>query len=1026
MPISFKFIFKSTMLPLCTVYTCLSFAQSSAVHKNPNAILLHGIEQYKNGHFNLAANTLNEFLEYDKVAANSNAIHLPTLDKEQAQYYKALAGVKLRDPQLIVNAIDYINTTSNEHNKQRVAYELAKYYLEDNRDLQAAIYYYELAGVANLSNAEIADAKFELGYAYFITQDFTKARNLFVGIKEIQANKYYIPANYYYGLLSYKEGKLDDALASFKRVRNAEEYKDIIPYYEAEIFYFKGDYEKVLDYSRKYLGKKGTLFYDKEMRLLTGQTLFEMKRYADALPYLEDYYENSEKIRKEELYELGFTYYQLKRYADAIDKFQPLSSSDDVIGQISMYLLGDCYLKTGDKKGARNAFGLAAEMDYDSKQKEAATFLYSKLSYEQGFDQIAARGFRGYIDNYPRSTNAAEAKSLLSTLLLKSNNYAEAYELLHGEENKDATAWATYQKAAVGRGMQLMQNKDYTEADALLLASVQNPVNPSLEAVAYFWRGEIAYQQDRYEDATNYLKAFLTKSKGYEEAIKKVSTKATTQNANITLGYASLKSNNFNDAATAFSEAQASSGDNADLSKEAVLRQADASFMQKDFDAALRLYDKAIANNVGDADYARYQKALILGLQQKTAEKIDLLRFVAQKSNSKMKDDARLELAAEYINADQFGEAISLLKQLDAKQTDISIKTKAAYLLAFAYQESSQKEPAIGAYKNYIANYPTGADRKLAISALSTLYSNSPEEYEAFLKKENINEVSSDEVETVFFDAADDEFSSGNFQKAIDAYNKYLEKYPNGNYKIQAHYFTGESYFQLKNFAAAKSSFEKVLSNNWNDYSADAANRVAQMQLEEKDYAGAKASYNRLLENNDEKSTAATYEGMMKIAFAEEDYEGTKTWADMLSAVGNASPDAKMSARLYKAKALQIEGQLEDAKSIYQQLDRENLANISAEARYQIAVILFAQKRNEAAEKAASYAAQASNNNAYWAAKNYILLADILTDNKDYFNAKATLQSIMKNSKDDELVKEAKLKLEQVKVLESAKSKLSE
>jgi predicted negative regulator of RcsB-dependent stress response len=129
---------------------------------------------------------------------------------------------------------------------------------------------------------------------------------------------------------------------------------------------------------------------------------------------------------------------------------------------------------------------------------------------------------------------------------------------------------------------------------------------------------------------------------------------------------------------------------------------------------------------------------------------------------------------------------------------------------------------------------------------------------------------------------------------------------------------------------------------------------------------------------------------------------------------------------LYKAKALQIEGQLEDAKSIYQQLDKENVGNISAEARYQIAVILFNQKRNDAAEKAASYAAQASNNSPYWAAKNYILLADILTDNKDYFNAKATLQSIIKNSKDQELVSLAQQKLEQVKALESAKSKISE
>lgn len=1014
------------MLPVGTLlYSFAATAQNTASTQNPHALLKHGVEQYKEGHYNLATHTLATFLKYNKNTSELNKeSNVAPKDREEALFYKTLAGVKLRDQILIAEAVEYVVRQNNAHYQQRVAYELAKYYLEDNRDLYAAIRYYEIAGVGNLSNEEIADAKFELGYAYFITQDFTKARNLFVGIKDIESNKYYIPANYYYGLLSYREGRLDDALRSFKKVRNEEEYKDIIPYYEAEIYYFKGEYDKVLEHSRKYLAKKGEMYYDKEMRLLTGQTLFELKRYQEALPYLEDYYENTERIRKEELYELAYTYYQLKQYDDAIDKFQPLSNAQDTLAQTAMYLLGDCYLKVGDKKGARNAFGLCAEMDFVPAQKEAATFLYNKLSYDQGFDPIAARGFRQFLKDYPKSVHAAEAKSLLSALLLKSNNYAEAFELLSEEANKDAAAWATFQKAAVGRGLQLMQDKNYSDADSVLTASLYNPVNPSLEAVAYFWKGEIAYQQGRYTDAISYSNTFLKKASGYEEAIKKVSPKATVQNANMNLGYASLKVNDYKLAETAFAGAQ-QGGDKSNLNAEAVLRQADAAFMQKDFDAAARLYDRAIAQNVTDADYARYQKALILGLQNKSESKIELLNYIVAKGDKKMVGEASLELAAEYINTENASAAIPLLKKVRNNEANsIQLKTRATYLLAYAYQETGQNKDAIVTYKEYITKYPTGTERKSALIALSNLYSQEPEQYERFLREQKITDVSEQEVELVFYDAGDNEFNAGNYTKAIEHFKKYLERYPNGSYTIQSHYYLGESYYQLGEKTKALASFEQVLTYKWNNFSEDAAMRRASIFLADKDFAAAKASYNLLLENNAGSDVAAIYEGMMKVSFEEQDYDGAQTWADMLLAVGAAGEDMRRNAKLYKARALQEEGKYEDAKALYQQLDKENVGNVSAEARYRLAHVLFLQKRNDAAEQAASYAAQASNNNTYWTIKNYLLLADILADNKDYFNAKATLQSIIKNAKEPELVAEAKTKLDAVKAQEAAGNKL--
>ena len=65
-------------------------------------------------------------------------------------------------------------------------------------------------------------------------------------------------------------------------------------------------------------------------------------------------------------------------------------------------------------------------------------------------------------------------------------------------------------------------------------------------------------------------------------------------------------------------------------------------------------------------------------------------------------------------------------------------------------------------------------------------------------------------------------------------------------------------------------------------------------------------------------------------------------------------------------------------------------------------------------------------NNDYWIVKSYILLADIFIKQKDYFNAKATLTSVVKRTKNTELKQEASKKLAEVKTLEKHHSKLKD
>ncbi len=110
----------------------------------------------------------------------------------------------------------------------------------------------------------------------------------------------------------------------------------------------------------------------------------------------------------------------------------------------------------------------------------------------------------------------------------------------------------------------------------------------------------------------------------------------------------------------------------------------------------------------------------------------------------------------------------------------------------------------------------------------------------------------------------------------------------------------------------------------------------------------------------------------------------------------------------------------------YRMLSGNKNGEIAAESRYRIAEILVKQDRLKEAEDAANETVKLSAGYESWVGKAYILLADILMKEKDYFNAKALLQSIVKNTKVQDLKQEAAKKLDEVKKAEKSQSKLSE
>ena len=1016
--------YRSVFTAILLLSAGVSFAQVLAPDLPAGRPILLTEEQFGQSYYALAAQSARQYLNStgDKVFDQSSS------DVDKAAYYKAVSFIKMDIPGCTDSATAVMNSIAVPALSQRIAFALAQYYFI-HEELALAIPLYEKAGISNLNNREIADQKFELAYCYFNNLQFDKAEPLFASIKELKDGKYYLAGNYYYGLLVYNQNKYKEALQSFDRIKDLKEYRAIVPYYIAEIYYFMGSREKALSTAEALMKRSDKSFYDNELHLLAAQCLFEEQKYKEARPYFQFYYDHADKIRKADLYEMGYCDYKTEDWVNAIEKFKLLSGAHDSLGQSSMYLLGDCYLKAGDKQGARNAFGICADMTFNPGQQESSMILYAMLSYEKGYNDEALRQLNTMLVTFPATKYKDEANTLISDLLLKTNGYTEALKHLDEVSRKDDRYYKVYQKATFGFAVQEYRKGDLNSAFKYFSLSLEHPLGADYEAAAYFWKGELSYHLHKMNDVITYSQEFITRSTG-KQGVEKISPLATIQHAYLNMGYAAMETQNYTSAQSYFARAQESKGHDDYSVAVASLREADAVFMQKNYGKAITLYDKIIDNDALDADYARYQKSILLGLQGKNTEKITLLQSLIRKTPpSSYINYARYEIAVTYLESDKYTQSLSYLQQIIDSSSDQGFISKAWMKAGFVHQQLDENEKAIDAYKHVVIDYPASIERLPALDALKSLYiqSNQPAAYERMLQDNNLPSADNSSVDSTYYAAAETQFSNGKWDNAQQAFNSYLQQYPTGIFAIKAHYYLAESNYQLKKYKAALADYNVVLSNPWNDFSENSARHAAAIAYDDKDYTAAYNYYLQLRSNAvGPQSREVAYSGLIKSGYNSGKYADARSYADTLLSFQDISAETINDALFFKAQSLQHFDSGDAAITIYRQLSTNKNGEIAAESRYHIAEILLQQQKLKEAENAANETIQLSSGYDYWIVKSYLLLSDVLIKENDYFNAKATLESIIKHTKIPELKQEAVKKLDEVKGLEKHHSKLSE
>ncbi len=986
-------------------------AQNTRIVTDPGQAFLQARDDFYNERYGLAYPVFQQ-LKKERLPADATSDYLRS---QELEFYNVASALMLREDGADIRATNFLGTSTNDVLDPQLNYYLGSYYFSKSRFEEAANSF-EKSGIDNLTNAQIARKNFEEGYSYFTQQKYAQAKPLLNSVRQILTDPNYVDANYYYGFIAFRDKNYRDALQSFQLVESKGKYLNLVPFYITQIYYFQGQKDKAIEAGEKAM-KQGSQVYDLELSQLLGHAYFEKGQYTQAQPLLEKYVNGSKKVRREDVYELSFCYYQANQLAKAIMGFKQLSSGQDTLSQNAMYLLGDAYLKTGNKKEARNAFLFCSTNSSNARQKEISTFLYGKLSYELGFDNEALTALKNYSTRYRNGEYAAEANDLLVSVLANTNNYKDALTLYESLPNKSENNKRLYPRILYNRAQELLNDQQLNPADNLLAKAEGSEYNSSLLPLIHFWRGEIAFRTDRTEDAVTHLDQYLKNATSLGDA--------NISNAHYILGYAAMRNGDYRVASTHFQ--QVKTGATA-LTQDADARLADSYYMQKDFSRALTLYNSLITNRGAAADYAVYQKAMIAGAQNHSAEKISLMRSIETSyPASAYYGNSQLEIANTYLADEKFRDALlPLQKLIDAKNTE-ALKPQAYLKTGLAQYNLNKNNEALAAFKTLLNKYPQSPESEDAIDNIRNIFieQGKPDEYVQFVRSAGKN-ISNSEADSLTYTSAYLQLSNGNKDKALEGFTKYLQQYATGRYIIEANWYAGELLEEKKDMSNAIARYTFVADKAPNQFAEKSILAVARYNyFDIKNYATAATYYQKLKDySSNEANKLEASRGLLRCQYQLGQWAEAAPVAQEILKNKSAGNDDKIFAYMITGKNAQAQNDCAAAITAFKNVTTLSKAEYGAEARYQIAACQYTQNKLADAEKAAFEVINKAGSYELWVTKAYILLGDIYLKQKDYFNAKATYKSVSENANMNDLKQEALAKYKVAENEEAASSKV--
>lgn len=855
----------------------------------------------------------------------------------------------------------------------------------DAEDYAVALSYFNRLQLKNIDRSCYSEFVFKKAYCSFELGDYPTAMEGFGWTLDLPRSDYHAPAYYALGYMTYQEKDFQKAFDYFDKARVDSRFAANSNYYMMECRFMLGDYDYLIE---KADDAFKTIPEERKPRLarMVSEIYMVWQEPERAQLYYDQYLVKDAPKTRKDFFHAGSLLYAVEDYEGAVEKFSGMKYRGDSLGQIANYQMANSYIQLKNKVAAMEAFKDACAVDFDAKITEDAFFNYAKLAFDLNKD---GSGFKSYLQRYSATHRGEQIYSYMALAYLQDRKYDLAIEYYDKVEELDESMQANYMKANYLQGAKLLDDDAYrSAADHFRWASVYAGKGSLFSQFSNYYLARAYYRDAKYDKArkiyTDLYNMSALNGTDYQPMIE------------YSLAYCYFKEEKYDLADRWFSRYARSNG--VPYRKNAIVRRGDCAFLQGNYAAALTHYTDAFSAYADSNDvYPYYQAGLCYGLLADKNGRIETLSRVKGASPEvPYYSEAMYELGRAYVDADRPNGARESFQTLVEKAKDSNYVAKALLALGMLSRNAGDLDSALVYYKQVVATMPVSESANDALVAMESIYQEKgePAIYLAYLEQIGRGESKTEEEkERIVFNASEQMFLAGNWERATASLEEFKQTYPNSSLLAKADFYIAESYKNRGEKELARDYYSSVVESSDTSFLENAILNFAQLSYAIQKYDDAYCAYRVLLTTAKfAENKEAAQEGLLYAAYWAKRYESAISAADVLLTDKKIRQALDEDARYIKAKSLLMLSRRDEAMVLFKQLAAKPKTSKGAESTYILIQDAFDRADYDLVLDMTADFSDSGTTYVYYLAKSILLLCDAYVDRGQWDDAQENLE----------------------------------
>ena len=703
---------------------------------------------------------------------------------------------------------------------------------------------------------------------------------------------------------------------------------------------------------------------------------------------------DNEDLLPSENYLLGASLYQLKRYNEALLPLQKASSGDNKTRSLALFAIGNVYQDLADYSKAELSFMSSLKSSPTAKLREETLYRLLELGHSLGYDTFGSHMgmVQDFLSNYPQSTHRPRIMNIIRAYISRSkaSNGLELIEQLRpiGLKLDDIKQKLLYKEA-----IQTPSNQRELYLQLLNKSILLGNLSPSY-ASALTARSDYFLRQKHYEEAKRDAELAITHAK-----------KDSHLPAEYLLGYSLFNLKQYGSSIKHFESFTRNNKDQK-LTQDALLRIGDSYLAINNLQEAVQSYKTAqnIDNGNEEALYRLSSIYTRLGQYEQQSKQVTSIKEYFPNSSyipQMLYDKGRSE-RIKNLNK----EAINTFTEIVEKYPISPIAPSAMLEQALIHTNLNQDTQAISTYKKLITKYPESKEAIVALSDLKSIYSdnNQLDEYLSYAKtlSGNLKPKQEDEAHIKYLLL---ESKSRRNVDITDELVSYLKEYPNSSDRLKVEKLLASTYQEKGEIEKSVQVLKQALSRGLQtENKVQVLLHLGDLYLASKQIQQAYTSYQEAYQNSMGSSTYTLKSGLgILISGLTLDKHGDDiTVADHLLAQSKLATQEREQIQLLKAKHQETNKSFKAAINTYSTMEKSYNSPYGAEAIVRRADIqLRLNLIKDGINGLEAFIASGSNQN-YWLARAFVLLSDFQDKQGDRYLAKQYIESLKENYRGNE------------------------